>query len=115
MEMGGGGLTGRSVVDARLPSGAKVRVRIAEDAGGLEEVGRFEPGDLEGALATVEEVASLLDAKLSSIRPRRATVEFGVSLSVKAGKLAALVFDGTGEASLRVALEWEHPPLPAGG
>ena len=114
VEMGGGGLVGGHVVDARLPSGAEVRVRVAEDAGGIEEVGLFEPGDLEVALGAVGEVASVLHEKLSSIRPRRATVEFGVSLSVKAGKLSALVFDGGGEASLRVALEWEYAP-PAGG
>ncbi len=108
------GAAERGVVDAKLPSGAEVRVRVSEDAGGgLEEVGRFEPGDLEAVLSTVEEVASLLHAKLAAIRPRRATVEFGVSLSVKSGRLAALVFEGIGEASLTVTLEWEHAPSPA--
>ncbi len=110
MELSGGAVVGGRVVDARLPSGAEVRVRVAEDAGGLEEVGRLEPGDLEAAFSTVEEVASLLHKKLSSIQPRRATVAFGVSLSMKSGKLAALVFEGKGAASLTVTLEWEHPP-----
>ena len=91
-----------------------MRVRVAEDAGGLENVGRFSAEDLSRAFGEIEEVASLLRDKLGSIAPSRASVEFGVSLSVKTGSLAALVFEGKGEASLTVTLEWEHPAVVEG-
>ena len=104
--MGGGHR--QSVVDARLPSGAELRVRVVEEAGGFEEVGRLAPADLEEAFGAIEETAGLLHRKLATIAPRRASVEFGVSLSMKSGKLAALVFEGQGQASMTVTLEWEH-------
>jgi hypothetical protein len=103
---------GGGVVDAVLASGAVVRVRVSEAAGGLENVGRFTPGDLEEAFAAIGDVAAALERKLAAIAPRRASVEFGVSLSVRSGRLAALVFDGKGEASLTVRLEWEHEAAP---
>lgn len=104
-----GGATDATAVDAILPSGASVRVRVAEGAGdGIGSVGLVDAAALEEALATVREAAALLRDKLEEIAPTKATVEFGVSFEGKAGKLVALLFEGKGEASLTVTLEWER-------
>lgn len=98
------------VVDAVLPGGTTILVRVAEEAGGgIGSVG-LRDLNLVDALAEVCEVASLVRAKIEPALPTRATVEFGVGFTVKAGKLAALVFDGKADASLIVTLEWEQPP-----
>ena len=96
------------IVDAVLPGGAVVRVRVADEVGGLGSVGRDEKADLKEALAPVGEVAALVRDQLESLTATRATVEFGVSFSAQSGKLTALVFEGKGEASLTVTLEWER-------
>jgi hypothetical protein len=95
------------VVDAALPSGAMVKVRVVEGAAGMGSVGR-ESLDLTEALAPIGEVAALVQEKLESLTAKRASVEFGVSLAVSAGKLTALLFDGKAEASLTVTLDWER-------
>src|SRR5450755_1336258 len=59
MEMGGGDGGARDVVDAALPSGAVVRVRVVEGPDGFEEVGRLAPADLEEAFGAIEEVAGV--------------------------------------------------------
>lgn len=103
-------------VDAVLPGGTVIRVRVAEDTGdGLGSVGLVEKLRLDDALAPIGEVASLLRRTLDLSLPTRATVEFGVSFSAEGGRLTSLVFEGKGEASLRVTLEWERhadPPPP---
>ena len=98
-----------TAVDAALPSGALVRVRVAQGAGdGMGSVGLVDAAALEEALATIREAAALLRDKLEEIAPTKATVEFGVSFEAKAGKLVALLFEGKGTASLTVSLEWER-------
>lgn len=92
-----------------LPSGAPVRVRVAESEGdAIASVGLVDAAALEEAVATVAETAALVRDKLEAIAPSRATVEFGVSFEARAGKLVALVFEGKGQASLTVTLEWER-------
>lgn len=99
----------RAAVDAELPSGAPVRVRVTEGAGdGMASVGLVDAAALEVALATIGEAAALLRQKLEQIAPTKSVVEFGVSFEAKGGKLVALLFEGKAQASLTVTLEWER-------
>jgi hypothetical protein len=104
-----------SVVTARLPSGAPIRVEIAgSDSGdGMTSVG-LRDLDLDKALDTVSEIGSAVVEKLKAAKPTKATVELKFGFAVEAGKLTALWVGGKGEASLTVTLEWtEHPQPPA--
>ncbi|HEX8742605.1 MAG TPA: CU044_2847 family protein [Thermoleophilaceae bacterium] len=101
---------GSGAVEAVLPSGLTVQVRVADEAGGIGSVGRSGPVDLRAALEPISDVAELVRERLESLTATRATVQFGVSFAAKSGKLTALVFEGSGEASLTVTLEWERTP-----
>ena len=106
-----------TVVTARLPSGAPVRVEVAgaESGDGMTSVG-LRDLDLGNALDTVAEIGSVVVEKLKAAKPARATVELKLGFAVEAGKLTALWVGGKGEASLTVTLEWsEHPEAPASG
>ena len=52
------------------------------------------------------------------VKPKKASVEFGVEVGIESGALSALICKGTGTANLRVVLEWssderhEPPNLP---
>ncbi len=105
-----------TVVTARLPSGAPVRVEVAgpESGDGLTSVG-LRDLDLDKALDTVAEIGSLVVGKLKAAKPTRAAAELKLGFAVEAGKLTALWVGGKGEASLTVTLEWSEPPgTPAG-
>lgn len=106
--MDGGGPQGHGSVEVTLPDGGVVRVRVAENPGGIGSVGLADRPRLSDALAQIGEVARLVRESLQPLRPSKATVEFGVSFSVQSGKLTALVFEGKGDASLTVTLEWEQ-------
>lgn len=112
--MNGDGRASRLSVEAELPGGGIIRVRVAEEAaGGIGSVGLGEKLRIDDALAQIGEVAALVRRKLDPSMPTRATVEFGVSFSAEPGKLTTLFFEGKGEASLTVTLEWErHADTP---
>lgn len=106
-----------TVVTAKLPSGAPIRVEIAgSDSGdGMTSVG-LRDLELGTALDTVAEIGSAVVERLKAVRPTRATVELKLGFAVEAGKLTALWVGGKGEASLTVTLEWsEHPAEHASG
>jgi hypothetical protein len=101
------------VVDVQLGD-RPVRVRVVETAGDeMASVGLLDKLDLQQALDTVGEAAALVYDKLEHLTPTKASVEFGISFTVQAGKLTALLFDGKADASLTVSLEWEHERDPS--
>ena len=105
-----------TVVTARLPSGALVRVEVAsaESSDGMTSVG-LRGLELDKALDTVAEISSVVVEKLKAAKPTKATVELKLGFAMEAGKLTALWIGGKGEASLTVTLEWaEHPNESAG-
>jgi len=90
----------------------RVRVRVVETTSDDEmaSVGLLDKVDLQHALDSVGEAAAVVYDKLESLTPSKATVEFGISFTVQAGKLTALLFDGKADASLTISLEWERQP-----
>jgi len=47
-----------------------------------------------------------INATISKVQPKKATVEFGVEVRVKSGKLTALIVEGEGKGNLKITLEW---------
>ncbi|MGA5192800.1 CU044_2847 family protein [Streptomyces exfoliatus] len=73
---------------------------------GLEGLGGRLP-DLSAVTEALASFAGQIGDALHRAAPDRATVEFGCQLGLDAGKLTALVVQGSANASLRVTLEWE--------
>ncbi|MEV4428129.1 CU044_2847 family protein [Streptomyces sp. NPDC049602] len=71
----------------------------------LEGLGGRLP-DLAGVTEALTSFAGQIGEALHRADPDRATVEFGCQLGLDAGKLTALVVQGSANASLRVTLEW---------
>jgi hypothetical protein len=78
-------------------------------------------GDREGALSfdgvreTVTAIGQQLSQAWRTVGPDEASVEFGLKLTAKSGKLTGLLVEGGGEATLVVTLTWKAaPPLAAG-
>ncbi len=78
----------------------------ASSSGGQEDVAGF--GDLKSK-DLVESITALSDTfatALKAISPDKFSVEFGVEVTLKAGKLLALLCNGEGKANLKITLEW---------
>jgi Trypsin-co-occurring domain 1 len=98
------------IVEIALPEGRTMLARI-QAAGGPVDVG------LAGRVIDWSELSDAVIAiggnlwqALEQVGPHRAWVEFGLTLGVKSGKVAAMLVEGNAQASLKVRLEW-NPPL----
>ncbi|MEL7355478.1 MAG: CU044_2847 family protein [Cyanobacteria bacterium J06560_6] len=57
----------------------------------------------------IEGISESIHQSIVKVRPQKATVKFGIEVSVEAGKLAAAVVKGSGKANLEITLEWNNP------
>ena len=68
----------------------------------------------DGVAESIESVAGRVTAALDRVKPDSASVEFGVDVGVEAGALTGLIAKGTGNATLKVTLEWKGTPAESG-
>ncbi|MFE3324754.1 CU044_2847 family protein [Streptomyces sp. NPDC059176] len=133
----GGAADGTRITRIVLPDGTPIWARIS----GAEELERpvapsglsySDIGFAEQVQARVESlqgvvtgVARSLAAPLRAVRPDEVSVEFGIELTAKAGKVVGLLADGEAKGAIKVTLTWNGappadpppqppaPPLPA--
>ncbi|MEU4168437.1 CU044_2847 family protein [Streptomyces sp. NPDC026665] len=110
-----------------MPDGTPVWARISgadelEDPGGelsLTDVGFAErvEAQVESLQSLITGVARSLAAPLRAVRPDEVSVEFGIELTAKAGKVVGLLADGEAKAGITVTLTWNGAPpdLEPGG
>jgi hypothetical protein len=105
------------VVEVVLPNGTVAFVQAADlDAGGhgTAKVGRKDIFDFEDVSGTLEGIARAVRSGLQKVTPSKTTVELGIQLAVRNGKLTGLLVEGKAEASLKVTFEWGKEPSADG-
>jgi hypothetical protein len=101
------------VVEVVLPNQAVTLVRAADlDEGSqvAEKVGWKDTFDFADVSGTLEGVAQAVRSGLEKVAPSKTTVELGIQLAIKNGKLTGLIVEGKADASLKVTLEWGKQP-----
>jgi hypothetical protein len=97
------------VVEVVLPNGTVALVQAADlDGGGqvAEKVAWPASFDFAQVTGTLEGVAQAIRSGLKKAAPSKTTVELGIALAVRNGKLTALLVEGQADVSLTVTLEW---------
>lgn len=106
-----------------LPDGTPVWARISgaeELAAPSGELSYTDTGFADRVEASVESLHSLvtgvarsLAGPVRAVRPDEVSVEFGIELTAKAGKVVGLLADGEARAGITVTLTWHAgPPDP---
>lgn len=95
----------RILTEIELPSGATLPV-YAENLGGSKDVDVIDALPLKEVTGVVKEIADAFGKTLENIAPKGASVEFGLKIGVKSGKLISLLAEANGEATLTVTLNW---------
>lgn len=97
---------------------------VVIEAGGVEFLAQVQPQDRGvapvGGDRTIYDLADFGDSLKAicgelgrvweAVRPSEATVELSLGMSVKTGKLTALLVEGGGEANVKVTLTWKPQP-----
>jgi hypothetical protein len=90
-----------------VQAGTGVFYAEVEDTGGPQTVGLEDVLAFDGVRETIEAIAAELAGAWEQVKPDEASVEFGLALTAKSGKLTGLLVEGGGSASLKVALTWK--------
>jgi Trypsin-co-occurring domain 1 len=86
--------------------GDGVTVYMEATPRGRQKVGALKPVPIGEVMGSIEKIAKYLGDTLRRIRPRKASVEFGVEIGLQTGLLTALICQGSGKANLKITLEW---------
>jgi hypothetical protein len=85
--------------------------------GGYEDVGA-----VDRVVAKVEDLRELVTGVAASLRdavaaaaPHEVSVEFGVELAVRSGRIVSVLADSEAKASIAVTLTWHNPPADPRG
>jgi hypothetical protein len=78
------------------------------DGGGPSTVGYEHAFSFDGVRDAITAIGSKVAEACRHISPDEASVEFGISLTARAGKLTGLLVDGDSSASLKVTLSWKN-------
>lgn len=77
------------------------------DGGGPRTVELDKAMSFDGVRDTIEAVATQLTEVWQRVQPSEASVEFGLTVTAKPGKLTGLLVEGEGAAALKVTLTWK--------
>lgn len=97
--------TRSEIIPVKLPSGQTIQVE-ANVRSREEDVAFGGIPAIEGLSESIEGLSGSILEALKRVRPRKATVEFGLEVGLESGKLTALLVKGTGTATINVTLEW---------
>lgn len=82
--------------------------RGAQDVGfGGPVAAVFEAGRLPGFTETVRGVMTSVREALDAHRPDALTVEFGIEINIRTGKVLSVLAEGGGTAHIRVTATWQ--------
>ncbi|WP_257001795.1 CU044_2847 family protein, partial [Streptomyces albidoflavus] len=110
------------VAYVELPDGTPVWARISQadelelpdgaplytDAGFAGRAGERVQAQVAGLGGLITGVARSVAQGLRAVRPDEVSVEFGIELTGKAGKVVGLLADGEAKAALTVTLTWQN-------
>jgi hypothetical protein len=96
-----------NTVPVELPNGAIVQVEVAST--GREDVA-FDVKQFQPVADAIEGVVQMIAAPIQKVKPKKATVKFGMELAIEAGQLTAVIVKGSGKGNLEITLEWETQP-----
>jgi hypothetical protein len=78
------------------------------DTGGPQAVGLDQVLSFDGVRETIAAIGEEVAKAWEAVKPAEATVELGLQLTVRAGKLTGLLVESGGDASLKVRMTWKN-------
>ncbi len=92
----------------QLPNGASIKIETAQIGGQKDVSSSLNIKPLLEISEAIEGIVQAISAPIQKVKPKKATIKFGLELAMESGQLAAIIVKGTGKANLEITLEWEN-------
>ena len=92
------------VIKTQLPNGTIVHIESTVLRG--EEDVAFTLPSFKPVTDAIEGIATSIVDTLHKVKPKKASVEFGLEVALEAGQLTALLVKGSATSNLKITLEW---------
>jgi len=89
-----------------LDDGTTIQVQMTPLGGAVKVSGFKGVYPFESITKSVESISKSLARAIKKASPNKATIQFGIEIAAKEGKLTALLVQGTTSANLTITLEW---------
>lgn len=94
------------IITLDLANGGTVKVEATMI--GDQKISVLQSRPFKEATQVIEAIANELADTFQKLKPKKASVKFGLELAIESGKLTTLIVKGSSKANLEVTLEWEH-------
>lgn len=95
------------VVRAQVDSDRIILVEARPSSDPEEDVGVRDLLAFEGVEDSIRTISQRVTEALKSVGPDRASVEFGIDVTIEGGALTGLLARGSGTATLKITLFWD--------
>jgi len=99
-------------LQVELPTGETIWAKVAVEGPTNVSSGVLQLLDIEDLRRTVRGVSLSLRQALDDLAPEKLEVEFGLELSLKAGKLTSMLAEAGATATVKVTLGWHNQTSP---
>ncbi|PRX15917.1 CU044_2847 family protein [Actinoplanes italicus] len=107
-----------SAVKVEMPNGQVIWARVETGASDVAMTDAVKRLDVDELKSSIHAVSAAVRTAAEDLTPDTVTVEFGLELALKAGKLVSVLAEASGKASLRVSMSWSasspSAEVPAG-
>lgn len=96
-----------NTIPVLLPNGATVKFEVTQT--GLEKASaNFDKKQFQPVADAIEGLVQMIATPIQKVRPKKASVKFGMELAIDSGQLTAVIVKGSSKANLEITLEWEE-------
>lgn len=95
------------IIPVELENGKTISIELSHITGG-SDVSSIDGLSFENFAESIREIVASVEGAINSVKPDKATIEFGVEAGVESGQLTAILVKGSGKANLKISLEWEN-------
>ena len=101
------------IVQTTLENGAVISIEATRQGGEEDAASTLKSFPFDEITHAIEGVTDSLVKTLKRVKPQRASVELGVAFGIESGTLTAVLVKGTGDANLKITLEWGNQDIQA--
>lgn len=95
------------VISVKLEDDSEIKIE-ATLLGGEADASSPDMFSFTSITSQIEVMSKQLQEAVISVKPTKASIEFGINVGVESGKITSFLVKGAANANVKITLEWEE-------